>query len=214
MTKDVQILIEELSPTESNIITEASTQGKDVFLNGIFMQACIKNRNGREYPLNEISSAVNIAQQRIKEHNGIFGELDHPQTLNINLDRISHVITELRMDGNNAYGRAKLLETPMGLIGKELIRSGVRIGVSSRGAGAVNESGGVSGFSFVTVDIVATPSAPGAMPSAVYESLERSIHGNKVKTLAEELQHDVAAQKYFIKEFNKFLNENLFAKKK
>lgn len=214
MKKDVQILIEELSPSESHIITEAPTEGKDIFLNGIFMQAGIKNRNGREYPLSEISSAVSLASNRIQEHNGIFGELDHPQTLNINLDRISHVITELRMDGNNAYGRAKLLETPMGLIAKELVRSGVKLGVSSRGAGQVNEGGGVSGFSFVTVDIVATPSAPGAMPSAVYESLEQSLHGNKVKTLAEELQHDPSAQEFFKREFVKFLNENLFVKKK
>ena len=138
------LLIEELSPSDAHIITETDTNGdhKGTYLSGIFMQADIKNRNGRVYPVTEIGNAVKAAQLRITEHNGIFGELDHPQTLNINLDRISHVITELKMDGNNAVGRAKLLDTPMGKIAKELINSGVRIGVSSRGAGTVSESGG------------------------------------------------------------------------
>lgn len=206
-----QILIEELSPTEAHVITE-SQEGKDTWLSGIFMQGEIKNRNGRVYPLSEITRAVEGAQQRIKEHNGIFGELDHPQTLTINLDRISHVITDIHMEGSNAIGRAKLLNTPMGQIAKELVRSGVQIGVSSRGAGAVNESQ-VSDFNFVTVDLVATPSAPGALPSAVYESIENSINGRKMLTLAEQMQQDADAQEYFKKAVMKFLNENLFAKK-
>lgn len=209
-----QLLVEELSPTEASIIEESSTDGKNCWLSGIFMQAEIQNRNGRRYPLNEISNAVKSAQQRIKETNGIFGELDHPQTLTINLDRISHVITEMYMDGTNARGKAKLLDTPMGLIAKELVKSGVRIGVSSRGAGTVLESGGVQGFQLVTVDIVAQPSAPGAMPDAVYESLQRSKHGRQALSLVEQVRQDPAAQKYFVKEFTKFLEEGLFAKKK
>lgn len=209
-----QLLVEELSPTEAMIVEQQSSDGKDCWLSGIFMQAEIQNRNGRKYPLNEISSAVKNAQQRIKESNGIFGELDHPQTLTINLDRISHAITEINMDGTNARGKAKLLNTPMGLIAKELVKSGVRLGVSSRGAGTVAESGGVQGFQFVTVDIVAQPSAPGAVPDAVYESLMASRHGSAALTLAEQIRQDPKAQKYFVKEFQKFLNEGLFAKKK
>lgn len=208
------LLIEELTPNDAHIITETSDDASTgTYLSGIFMQAAIKNRNGRVYPINEISAAVKMAQQRISEHNGIFGELDHPQTLTINLDRISHVITEINMDGNNATGRIKILETPMGLIARELIKSGVRIGVSSRGAGSVNEGGGVSDFNFVTIDIVATPSAPGAMPNAVYESLQESIKGRKVLTLAEQLQQDSSAQDYFKKAFMDFLNTNIFAKR-
>lgn len=207
------LLIEELSPSDAHIITESTNDGKNTYLSGIFMQADLKNRNGRVYPLSEITAAVNNAQQRIKEHNGIFGELDHPQTLTINLDRISHVITELRMEGNNAVGRAKILGTPMGNIAKELINSGARVGVSSRGAGSVNESGGVTDFSFVTVDIVATPSAPGAMPNAVYESLQSTLSGRKVLTLAQQLQEDPEAQVYFRKAIMKFLEEGLLAKK-
>ncbi len=194
------LLVEELTPSESNIIQESSKDGKDMWLSGIFMQSEIQNRNGRKYPLSEISAAVQGAMQRIKETNGIFGELDHPQTLSINLDRISHVISELWMQDNNAYGKAKLLNTPMGLIAKELARSGVKLGVSSRGAGAVAESGGVSGFQFVTVDIVAQPSAPGAYPNSVYESLQQYKGGHNIMTLAEQLRNDPAAQKYFQKE--------------
>lgn len=208
----MDILIEELTPTESHLVTEATQDGKDMYLSGVFMQAELKNRNGRIYPLAEITRAVESAQQRIKEQNGIFGELDHPQTLNINLDRISHAITDIRMEGNNAMGRAKLLNTPMGNIAKELVKSGVRLGVSSRGAGSVNEST-VSDFNFVTIDIVATPSAPGAMPDTVYESLQSSMNGRKVLTLAEQVQEDPEAQEYFKRAIMKFLNEGLFVKK-
>lgn len=210
----MDLLIEELMPSQAGLITESSSDGKNVWLAGVFMQSTIKNRNGRVYPLNEISEAVNAATQRIKESNGIFGELDHPQTLTINLDRVSHVITDVRMQGNDVIGRAKILETPMGLIAKELIKSGVSMGVSSRGAGNVNESGEVSGFQFVTVDIVCTPSAPGAVPSVMYESVWGHAKGKKILTLAEQVQEDAAAQKYFKKAIMDFLNENMFAKKK
>lgn len=208
------LLIEQLTPVQSNIIEEtieeAGPSGKTekfLYLSGTFMQGGIENRNKRRYPVTEIAKAVEEACTRIKESNGIFGELDHPQTLNINLDRISHAITDLRMEGSNAVGRAKILGTPMGSIAKELIKSGVRLGVSSRGAGTVNESGDVSGFNFVTVDIVATPSAPGAIPNSIYESLQNAKNGRVVMTLAEELQHDPAAQKFFARELKKFLEQ-------
>lgn len=204
-----QLLIEELTPGQCNIISEASNDGKNCFLSGIFMQGGIKNRNGRNYPVSEISKAVVEASKRINEANGIFGELDHPQTLNINLDRISHVITKLAMEGNNAIGRAKILPTPMGNIAKTLIESGVRLGVSSRGAGTVLESGTVEGFNFVTVDIVATPSAPGAIPNSVYESLQMAKNGNRIMSLAEELKNDPKAQKYLTEEILKFVRNCL-----
>lgn len=209
----MQLLIEELSPAQAGLITEASPDGKNAWLSGVFMQADIKNRNGRVYPLQEITSAVNGAQQRIKEQRGIFGELDHPQTLTINLDRISHVITDLRMEGSNAVGKARLLETPMGKIARELVNSGVALGVSSRGAGTVTESGGVNGFNFVTVDIVAQPSAPGAYPSTVYESLENAKNGHNIMELAEAIRHDPTAQEYFKKEVLKWLSSGNFLKR-
>lgn len=210
----IALLTEELTPTQSNLIQEATNDGKNVWLSGIFMQANIKNRNNRIYPLDEISKAVTEARTRIQETNGIFGELDHPQTLTINLDRISHVITDLRMEGTNAIGRAKLLDTPMGKIAKTLVESGVRLGVSSRGTGQVDENGVVKGFNFITVDIVAFPSAPGAVPESIYESLEMSKNGHNILSLAEQVREDPVAQKYFQREIEKFLREHLFAKVK
>lgn len=206
-----QLLVEEYTPSEANIINESSNDG-NVWLSGTFMQAEVQNRNGRTYPLNEISQAVKNAQGKIQESNGLFGELDHPQSLTINLDRISHVITEMNMNGSNVVGKAKLLNTPMGKIAKELVESGVNLGVSSRGAGNVNEDGSVSGYQFVTVDIVAQPSAPGAIPNAVYESLQNSENGREAINLAEQLREDPDAQKYFKKAIEEFLNEGLFKK--
>lgn len=211
--KQMTLLIEQLMPSESNMVLEASQDGKSFWLNGIMMQSGIKNRNGREYPLQEINSAVESAIQRIKEQNGIMGELDHPQTLQINLDRVSHVITELKMVGANACGKARLLDTPMGKIAQEFIRAGVRPGFSSRGAGNVNEGGGVTGFQFVTVDIVAQPSAPNAYPESVYEGLDRSKTGRNVLSLAEALREDPKAQKYFKDEVLKFLASMNYAKR-
>lgn len=213
MSDKQQVLVEELSPTTANLIEEASRDGKDLWLSGVFMQADMKNRNGRVYPLHEISNAVNIANERIKDSSGIMGELDHPQTLTINLDRVSHVITEMRMEGSNAYGKAKLLSTPMGSIAQELIKSGVRLGVSSRGAGTVNESGGVTGFQFMTVDIVAQPSAPGAVPDSIYESLMMTKSGAEAISLSKQIREDASAQKYLAREIKKFLSENLFVKR-
>lgn len=205
-------LFEQLMPSEGNIITESSKSGNEAWIQGIFMQADVKNRNGRVYPLQEMVNAVKQANVTITENGGIFGELDHPQTLTINMDRISHIITELKVDGSNVLGKARLLNTPMGLIAQELSKSGVRYGVSSRGAGTVNESGQVSGFSVVTVDLVATPSAAGAMPKTIYESLNMGNNSNEILTLAESVQHDPKAQEYFKKEIMKFLNQNLLKK--
>lgn len=203
-----ELLIEYLNPGESNMIVETTQDSsKNLWLSGIFMQADLQNRNGRTYPMAQISKAVNEANARIKECNGIFGELDHPQTLTINMDRISHVITELKMVGSNAIGKAKIIsETPMGAIAKALLESGTKVGVSSRGAGQVNESI-VTDFAFVTVDLVAQPSAPGAMPNSIYESLDLSKHGREVISLSEQMQHDRRAQDFMKREILKFLAE-------
>lgn len=201
-----EFLIEQLTPGESNMIVESSQDAnKDLWLSGVFMQAELKNRNGRTYPLHEISKAVDLASKQINESGGIFGELDHPQTLTINMDRISHVITEMKMVGNNAVGKAKIIQnTPMGAIAKALIESGAKVGVSSRGAGQVNESV-VSDFAFVTVDLVAQPSAPGAVPDSIYESLEMNRHGREALSLSEQIQQDAVAQEYLKNEIFRFL---------
>lgn len=203
----MEILVESLTANQGNIITESVNSTKDVFLSGVFMQAEVENRNKRRYQLAEMLENVKKANESITEYGGIFGELDHPESrLSIALDRVSHVITELYMSGNNAMGKIKLLDTPVGLIGKELARSGVRYGVSSRGAGNVNE-GLVSNFNFITIDLVATPSAQSAYPKTVMESIE-GFNGGKILTLAENVKEDDTAQKYFKKEILKFLNQH------
>lgn len=200
-----QLLIEEYSNNESSIVCESSEDSKNLFLKGVFMQADIQNRNKRIYPLHEMCRAVASANKMIQENGGIFGEADHPNSLNINIDRISHVITELYMDGSNAIGKAKILDTPMGKIVKEISKTGVKYGVSSRGTGQVNEDGIVENFQIVTVDVVVHPSAMGATPSSIYENLQTYRKSEKIITLAESLQVDKAAQKYFSREIESFL---------
>lgn len=204
-----QLLIEDYSNNDSIIVCEASEDSKNLFLKGIFMQADIQNRNKRIYPLHEMCQAVASANKMISENGGIFGEADHPNSLNINIDRISHVITELYMDGTNAIGKAKILDTPMGKIVKELTKTGVKIGVSSRGTGQVNEDGVVENFQIVSVDVVVNPSAMGATPSSIYENLQTYKKNERIITLAESLQADKAAQKYFTKEIESFLKSLL-----
>ena len=196
----MQLLKEYLAPNIANL-TEVKRQGGDMYLSGIMMQAAIKNGNGRTYGVPEITRAVQESQEKIKAGMYIMGELNHPDTLSINLANVSHAITEIRMDGENALGKMKLLNTPAGQIAKAIIEGGVRLGVSSRGTGNVNEGGDVSDFSFVTMDIVSTPSAPGAYPNVVAEAMG----DKKVLTLAEAVVHDVKAQAYFKKEINSLL---------
>jgi len=195
----MKLLTENLTPVAA-MLTEMK-RGNDLYLSGIMMQADLINGNGRKYPLAEISKAVELAGKRINEGHYILGELNHPDVLSINLANVSHAITEVRMDGANAIGKMKLLNTPSGNIAKGLIEGGVRLGVSSRGTGNVNESGSVSDFSFVTVDIVYQPSAPEAYPNVVQEAM-----GNKkVLSLAEALVEDPKAQAYLRKEIKSFL---------
>lgn len=207
----IQMLVEKVE--NANFIVESTTTGKDMYINGIFMQAEIRNRNQRIYPYAEIKSACDWAAGMIKENNGIFGELDHPNNLTIDPKNVSHAILDLKMQGNDAYGRAKLLNTPAGLIAKELFNSGVKVGVSSRGAGEVTE-GIVRNFQFITIDVVVNPSAQGATPSAVMESVEQARNANKILSLAEALQHDDSAQKYFQKEIMSWLNTNVLQARK
>lgn len=191
----MKLLQEYITPLQANL-TEMKKTGGDLYLSGIMMQAALKNGNGREYPVTEIARAVEECQAKIKEGMYILGELNHPDTLSINLQNVSHAITEISMSGNNAIGKMKLLNTPCGNIARGIMEGGVRLGVSSRGTGNVNEAGNVSDFAFVTVDIVSTPSAPNAYPDMVAEAM-----GNKkVMTLAEAVVHDPKAQAYFKKE--------------
>jgi hypothetical protein len=150
------------------------------------------------YPVNEIGRAVRTLNGQISGGYSVLGEVDHPDGLNINLDRVSHMITEMWMDGPNGYGKLKILPTPMGNLVKTMLESGVKLGVSSRGSGNVSEDGRntVSDFEIITVDVVAQPSAPGAYPTPIYEHIMNTQGGYKAYQLAEATKEDIKAQKY------------------
>lgn len=189
------LLNDYLTYDQAGIITESfndDTGSKNLFLKGCFIQGDVKNQNQRIYPVTEISRAVGEIMEQIGNGESVLGECDHPDELTINLDRVSHMITEMNMTGNNGMGKMKILPTPAGNIVKTLLENGVKLGVSSRGSGNVDDNGYVSEFEIVTVDIVAKPSAPGAYPQAVYEALDWKNNS----TLAEAVNHDRKAQAY------------------
>ena len=167
----IRQLYEYISPDVSKVQITESEDGKDLYMAGLFIQGDVKNQNGRIYPKNEIAKAVESVRTRLSKGETVMGELDHPEELQINLDRVSHIITDMHTDDSNGLGKLKIIETPMGNIAKALLKAGAKLGVSSRGSGNVNESGKVSDFDIVTVDIVAQPSAPDAYPKTIYESL-------------------------------------------
>lgn len=171
--------------------------GKNLYMKGIFIEGGVKNANQRVYPVNEISRAVETINNQIKGGYSVLGEVDHPDDLKVNLDRVSHMIEQMWMDGPAGHGKLKILPTPMGQLVRTMLESGVKLGVSSRGSGNVNEATGhVSDFEIVTVDIVAQPSAPHAYPQAIYEGLLNMRHGHRVLDIAGEVKDDQKVQKY------------------
>jgi hypothetical protein len=196
-----QLLREFVTQTAGRLVVESADSvddkgNKSLYMKGIFIQGGVKNHNERVYPVQEITRAVNSISEKISEGISVVGELDHPADLKINLDRVSHMITEMWVDGPNGFGKLKVLPTPMGQLVRAMLESGVKLGVSSRGSGNVEADGRVSGFEIVTVDIVATPSAPNAYPAAIYESLMNYKGGNKMFDLARDSLSDPRAQKY------------------
>jgi len=185
-----------------------SDEGKNLYLKGICIQGGVKNANQRVYPISEISRAIETLNKQVKTGYSVLGEVDHPTNLRINLDRVSHMITEMWLDGPNGYGKMKILPTPMGNLVRTMLESGVKLGVSSRGSGNVNEhDGAVSDFDIVTVDIVAQPSAPNAYPTAVYEGLMNMNGGQRILDMAKDLNQDQRVQKYLQQEVRKFITE-------
>ena len=194
-------LTETLSFDQAKMVVETTENDKgekDLYLKGICIQGGVRNANQRVYPVTEIGRAVNTLNDQIKGGYSVLGEVDHPEGLNINLDRVSHMITDMWMDGPNGYGKLKVIPTPMGQLVQTMINNGVKIGVSSRGSGNVKEegSGEVSEFEIITVDAVAQPSAPGAYPTPIYEHLLNSRGGYQAMNMARELNGDEKAQKY------------------
>ena len=194
----VSYLREHLSFDQSGIIMESDDKdGKSLYLKGIAIQGGIRNANQRVYPVDEIERAVKTLNDQLQSGYSVLGEVDHPDDLKVNLDRVSHMITQMWMEGPNGYGKMKILPTPMGNLIRTMLESGVKLGVSSRGSGNVDEmSGKVSDFEIITVDVVAQPSAPGAYPTPVYEHLMNTRGGNRAFNVANEVKEDPKAQKY------------------
>ena len=204
-------LQEHLTFNQANIVTEAIEEangGKSLYMKGIFIEGDVRNQNNRIYTKEEIHNAVKAINEKIKSGYSVLGEADHPDDLNINLDRVSHKITEMDIDGANGIGKLKLLPTPMGNICKTLIESGCNLGVSSRGSGNVNDKGIVKDFEIITVDIVANPSAPNAYPDPIYERIMNHKRGNVLMDVASAVKHDERAQRYLKDEVTHFI-ENL-----
>ncbi len=191
-------LREHLSFDQARVVLERDEKdGKNLWLKGICIQGGIRNANQRVYPVSEIGNAVKTLNDQIQNGYSVLGEVDHPDDLKVNLDRVSHMITDMWMDGPNGYGKMKILPTPMGNLIKTMLESGVKLGVSSRGSGNVDDrSGEVSEFEIITVDIVAQPSAPGAYPTPVYEHLMNNRGGYAAWRTAQEVKQDPKAQQY------------------
>jgi len=189
-------------------IKEEGADFKTLYMKGIFIQGGVKNANERVYPVNEIETAVDTLNKQISEGYSVLGEVDHPDDLKINLDRVSHMITSMWMDGANGFGKLKILPTPMGQLVRTMLESGVKLGVSSRGSGNVNDMDGrVSDFEIITVDIVAQPSAPNAYPKAIYESIMNMKNGHKMLEIAKEVQGDKKVQRFLGEEVKRLINE-------
>ena len=208
----MKTLREQLTFNQANIqVLEESGpdgHGKTLYLKGICIEGNKRNANDRIYPLHEISKAVNTINEQIKSGNSVLGEVDHPDDLKINLDRVCHSVEGMWMEGDTGCGKLKILPTPMGELIKTLLTSGIKLGVSSRGSGNVDDrTGHVSDFEIVTIDVVAQPSAPNAYPKAIYESLMNMKYGHRLLEVAKEAGEDNKVQKYLKNEVVKLIRE-------
>ena len=177
MTQAVKLITEATDFSQNNYLIEEKNGKKEYKIKGIFMQSNIKNRNGRVYPKEVLMKEVANYNKEYIQKNRAFGELGHPEGPTVNLDRVSHMITELKPEGDNFVGEAKIMSTPMGEIVKNLMDEGATLGVSSRGMGSLDQRGGAnyvrSDFKLATAgDIVADPSAPNAFVEGIMEGKE------------------------------------------
>ena len=203
-------LKEHLTFDRASMVVESVSEGdkKNLYMKGIFIQGGVKNANERIYPVSEIESAVQTLNEQITDGHSVLGEVDHPDDLKINLDRVSHMLTGMWMDGANGFGKLKILPTPMGQLVATMLESGVKLGVSSRGSGNVDDMNGkVSDFEIVTVDIVAQPSAPQAYPKAIYEGMMNMKHGHRMLDIAKDAQGNKKVEKYLKEEVMRLIND-------
>jgi hypothetical protein len=194
-------LITETTQENVRLITEETKGEKQFFIEGIFMQSDVKNRNGRVYPQEILTKEVKRYNDEFVLKNRAMGELGHPEGPTVNLERVSHLIKDLRVEGKDVVGKAKILDTPMGKIAKNLLGEGCMFGVSSRGMGSLQEKNGVNyvkdDFMLATVDIVADPSAPNAFVNGIMEGKEWIWDNGLIK------ERQIANYKKTIKESSK-----------
>jgi hypothetical protein len=205
------LLSEHLTYSQAQCVVESeenpvNKDKKNLYMKGKFIQGGVRNFNERVYPVHEIKRAVDSINKQIHEDVSVCGEIDHPEELTINLDRVSHMITDMWMEGSDGCGKLKVLNTPSGNIIKCLLEDGVHLGVSSRGVGNVDDRGEVSGFEIITIDIVARPSAPDAYPKPVYESFN-TRRGRILEDLANAAIHDPMAKRFLKEEIVKAITE-------
>ena len=198
------------SQAKVELLTEeaADGSGKSLYLKGICIEGGVRNANERVYPVTEIAKAVDTINKQLKEGHSVLGEVDHPDDLKINLDRVSHMIEGMWMEGPCGYGKLKVLPTPMGELVKTMLQNGVKLGVSSRGSGNVDDrTGHVSDFEIVTVDVVAQPSAPTAYPTAIYEGLLNMRGGQKLLDMYKDPGSSNKAQRFLKGEVIRLIND-------
>jgi len=213
----MKLIREEIESVE--FITEEKNGKKSLYIEGIFLQGNIKNRNGRMYPMETLQKEVNRYNEAHVQSGRALGELGHPDGPTVNLDRVSHKIVSLKESGSNFIGRAKILDTPMGSIASSLIKEGVKLGVSSRGIGSLKptkEGFNVVGDDFMlatAADIVSDPSAPDAFVEGIMEGKEwiwegttlREQLANDTKNKIESLVTQKALEEHKINLFNEFI---------
>ncbi len=217
-------LFTEINETVSVVeeVLDEATGKKNMFIEGVFMQANMKNRNGRVYPTEVLDKEVARYNKEYVEKNRAFGELGHPQGPTINLERVSHLITNLKKDGDNYVGKAKVMDSPYGNIVKGLIGEGAQLGVSSRGMGTLKPNrDGVNevqnDFYLATAaDIVADPSAPDAFVNGIMEGVEwiwdnGVLKASEVEGIKEDIEKDIRSradrEQSFTKAFTSFMNK-------
>lgn len=199
----MKLITEKIEDTRV-VITEGKNGKKQTYIEGVFLQADITNRNGRMYPMRTMEREVQKYNENFVKTGRALGELGHPDGPTINLDRASHLITSLQREGSNFVGKARLLETPMGRIAKELLDEGVKLGVSSRGLGSIKEENGIKvvGEDFMlatAADIVADPSAPDAFVNGIMEGKEwiwnnGLVHESKIDEIKKRIDNAAARQ--------------------
>lgn len=206
---DRQVLVEMIHPSSSPLRLAEGVDGKNLFMEGLAIQGDVKNHNGRVYPVSEIRKAVEEVNKRISKSGPIIGECDHPEGLNVNIQKGSHLIEKMWMsdDGKAGMARFKIVPVGYGEVISGFIQAGAVLGVSSRGSGNVDPNGNVSDFDLVTIDVVANPSAPDAYPAPLWESIQGSNHGREAMMLSECVRHDPKAQKYLEREILAFIQE-------